>query len=109
MPKAIKIRPKKEDRLRGDIPHQKRTGFEQAADMGGDESHLRPGGGGENQGIPSQSAASLCQDLLPGLPGCGPAGGCFGALQHRDDTDLPHLQRGGTRQTAGAVGTHLLI
>ncbi len=77
--------------------------------MGGDEGHLRPCGGGENQGVPPQSAASLRQDLLPGLPGCGQAGGCAGALQHRDDTDLPYLQRGGACQAAGAAGAHLLI
>ena len=82
LPEAAEIRPEKENRLRGDLSHQKRKGAEPPADLGGDEGSVRQGRGGAEQGVPPQSPASLCPDLLPGLPGRGEAGGCAGPLQY---------------------------
>ena len=52
------------------------------ADLGGDESAVRQGGRGTQQGVSPQSAAPVRQDVLPCLPGRGQAGGRPGPLQY---------------------------
>ena len=52
------------------------------ADLGGDESTVRQGGRGTQQGVSPQSAAPVRQDVLPRLPGRGQAGGRPGPLQY---------------------------
>ena len=84
-------------------------GLSRQPDLGGDESPLlRQGGGGAEQGASPQPTASVRQDLLPGLPGCGETGGHPGALQHRNHQDIPHFNGGRTRQAAGLAGAGIV-
>ena len=73
------------------------------------EAPVQRGGGGAEQGVSPQPAAPVRPVLLPGLPGCGEAGGCAGTQQHRDHPHLPDLHRGGARADIGAAGPGHLI
>ena len=64
------------------------------------EAPVQRGGGGAEQGVSPQPAAPVRPVLLPGLPGCGEAGGCAGTFQHRNYPYLSHLHRGGARENA---------
>ena len=82
LPQAPQIRQETKNRFRRDFSHQKRKRHLPPADLGGDESAVRQGGRGTQQGVSPQSAAPVRQDVLPCLPGRGQAGGRPGPLQY---------------------------
>ena len=73
-----------------------------------DERAVPAGGSGTYQGIPSQPAASVRPDVLPGMPGCGKAGRCAGPFFHRDHSHLSSFHGSGARQSAGATASHII-
>lgn len=66
--KLLKYAKKQKNRLRRDLSHQKRYGFIQEADMGGDESDLQARRRYGFQGFSAQPAAPVRADFLPHQP-----------------------------------------
>ena len=101
--KLLKYARKRQIASGRDISDQRRQGHVPGPDLGGDEGPVPRGRRGRQQGVSAQSAASLRQDLLQGIPGCGQAGGRAGAQQPGDDPDLSDFHRRGTRRHAGGA------
>ena len=108
VPQAGAVRKEAEHRHRRDFPHPEGERTFPPADLGGDESPLRPGRSGRQQGLPPQSAPSVCPHLLPCQPGRGPAGRRAGPFQHRDHPDLSALHRSQPHPAAGTAGADFI-
>ena len=97
---------RKTNRLRRDIPHQKRQEPGAKTDMGGDEGGLQVGARRAGEGVPAQPAAPVRARFLPRVPRYRKTGGRAGPFQHRYCQDLSCGQRRGARPGArpAAIG-----
>ena len=76
--------------------HKKRPACRPVERMARDEKALPAGGRQCQEGVPAQSAASLCRDLLPAAEGFGETRRHPGPFQHRNHPDLRDGIGGGT-------------
>lgn len=108
MPEAVQVRQGRKNRLRRVVPHQKRDPHPPPPGLGGDETAMRPGGGGTGEGIPPQSPPPLRHGLLPTLQGPGPAGGRAGARQRGHHAGVsPHHRRRAPAGVGAAGAGHI--
>ena len=82
LPKTAKVRQEAKNHFWRDLSHQKRKRHLPPSDLGGDEGVMQKSRCGCHKSFPPQSAALVCQNILPCLPGCGEAGGRAGTLQY---------------------------
>ena len=99
----------KKNNLRRDLSHQRGEEPGPAADLGGDEAAVPPGGGGPGEGLSPQPAPSLRPLLLPGQPGHGQTGRRAGPRQRGHHPDLPHLHRRGARKAPEPVTAYVIV